>query len=133
MSVIAPGLWQVSAPSSLEFLAKVGPKATRFFIASATATLIFGVSLLYASGVTDYPIYIGALLGLVAYLDAILVTVPAFNKADRLAERMLANPQAGPPPPEFAAALRKGGLGVTLVVVLLSVTAVFMVVSGFVF
>ncbi len=132
-SAIAPGLRSVSPRASLEFLANVGPKALRFFIGVSTSTVIFGLALLIISGVNDAPIYVGAAIGLVAYLDAMLVTVPAFRKADRLAAEMLASPQSGPPPAEFTAALRRGGMGVTLVAVLLAATAVFMVVSGFMF
>ena len=133
VSVIAPGLRTVSPQASLEFLAKVAPKATRFFIGVSTATIIFGLALLFSSGVNDWSVYVGAAIGLIAYLDAMLVTVPAFNKADRLAANMLASPQTGPPPPEFTSSLRRGGIGVTLVVILLAIAAVFMVVSGFMF
>jgi len=133
LSVISPGLRSVSPPAVLEFLAKVGPRSTTFFGIVSTTTIIFGLSLLFASGVNDLPIYVGAAIGLVAYLDAILFTIPALRKADKLAEQVLANPQAGPPPPELMANVRKGGLGVMTVVVLLALALIFMVVSGFMY
>ncbi len=134
VSVLAPGLRSLSPMASMEFLSKVGPRATRFFIGTSTATVVFGLSLLYADlSVLSTDIYVGLTLGLIAYLDAMLVTVPGFRKADYLAKEKLASGQAGPPPPEFAKALRRGGLGVATVVVLLVITLMFMVASGFPF
>ncbi len=133
LSVISPGMRTVSPQANLEFLAKVGKRATRFFGVVSTLTIVFGVTLLLVSGVDDYPIYIGAILGFIAWLDAVLFTIPALNKADSLAEHALTNPQAGPPPPELMANVKKGGLGIILVVVLLTLALVFMVVSGFMF
>lgn len=116
----------------MEFLAKVGPKSTQFFIGAATATVIFGLALFFsmAGDFPGYGIYAGATLGLLAYLGAMGVTVPAFIKADRLAKEMMTSGQAGPPPPEFTKALRRGGMGVTSVVVLLLLAVIFMVASG---
>ncbi len=131
VSVIAPGLRNISPPASLEFLAKIGPKSTRFFIGASTATVIFGLVLYFYSGVDNIAIRVGAILGIVAYLDAMLFTVPAFNKADKMAAQMLASPQSGPPPAEFTTALKRGGMGVTTVVIILTTAAIFMVVSGF--
>ncbi len=134
VSVLAPGLRSLSPTASMEFLSKVGPRATRFFIGTSTATVVFGLGLLYADlSVLSTGIYVGLTLGLIAYLDAILVAVPGFRKADRLAKEKLASGQAGPPSPEFVKALRRGGIGVTTVVVLLVVTLMFMVASGFPF
>ncbi len=133
LSVIAPGMRSVSPQANLEFLAKVGRRATRFFAIVSTLTIIFGLTLLFVSGVNDTPIYVGAALGLAAYLDAMLFTIPALNRADNLAEQALANPQAGPPPPELMANVKKGGMGVMTVVLILTVTLIFMVVSGFMF
>ncbi len=133
LSVISPGMRTVSPQANLEFLAKVGRRATRFFGIMSTLTIIFGVTLLLVSGVDDAPIYVGAVLGLIAWFDAVLFTIPALNKADSLAEHALANPQAGPPPPELMANVKKGGLGVMIVVVLLALALIFMVVSGFMF
>ncbi len=133
LSVISPGLKTASPQANLEFLTKVGKRATRFFGIVSTLTIIFGVTLLLVSGVNDTPVYVGAILGLAAWLDAVLFTIPALNKADNLAEKALANPQAGPPPPELMANVKKGGMGVLIVVVLLTLTLAFMVISGFMF
>ena len=133
VSIVAPGLRLLSPMARLEFLAKVAPKVTRFFIGVATATVVFGLALFLASDVSDIPLYVGALLGLVAYAVALGVTVPAFHKADRIANQALANPQGGPPSPELGAVMKRAGMGATLVVVLVVVAAVLMVVSGFAF
>ena len=131
VSVIAPGLKTLSPQSTLEFLVKLEAKVTRFFLGASTATVIFGLGLFFASGVDNNAIWIGLSLGLVAYIVAIGVTVPAFNKVDKLAHQMVAQPQAGPPPAEFTAALKRGGMAATIVVVLLAIAAIFMVISGF--
>jgi hypothetical protein len=131
LSVIAPGLRTLSPTASLEFLTKVGPKSTRFFIGASTATIIFGLALFFAlQGDYTSGIYVGIILGVIAYLDAMLVAVRSFNKADRLAKDILASGQAGPPPAEFTKALRMGGLGVMLAVILLLLAVIFMVASG---
>jgi uncharacterized membrane protein len=130
LSVIAPGLRSLSPPASLEFLVKVGPKSTRFFIGAATSTVIFGIALFIAlAGDYTSGIYVGISLGLLAYLTALLVAVPSFNKADRLAKEIMSKPP-GPPPPEFQNALKRGGIGVTVAVVLLLLAVIFMVASG---
>ncbi len=131
LSVIAPGLRKLSPAASLEFLSKVGPQSTRFFIGAATATIVFGLALFFSlAGDYTSGIYGGIVLGLVAYLVAMVVTVPGFMKADRLAKEMIASGHSGPPPAEFTNALRRGGLGVTAVVVLLLLAVIFMVSSG---
>ncbi len=144
LSVIAPGLRSVSPATRVEFLSKVGPRAANFFIVTSSATIGFGLSLLYFFLNGDFSllslstafgadILVGLALGLIAYLDAMLVAIPAFRKADHLAEEMLASGQSGPPSPEFMKALRRGGLGVASVVVLLVITLMLMVAAGFPF
>jgi putative copper export protein len=134
LSVVAPGLRSLSTTASLEFLSKVGPKATRFFIGASSATIVFGLGLLAAfPDVLGTGLYIGIAIGLIAYLDAMLVAVPSLRKADHLAKEVLASGQAGPPPPEFVRVLKRGGTGVATVVGLLVITLMFMVVSGFPF
>ena len=135
VSVVGPGLRSLSPTARLEFLSKIGPGATRFFIGSSTATIVFGLGLLYAfQGASSTTISVGLALGLIAYLDAILFAIPSLRKADHLAKEMLASGQAGgPPSPELAKALKRGGIGVATVVVLLVITLMFMVAAGFPF
>jgi len=129
VSSIAPGLRSLSPAASLEFLAKVGPRTTRFFAGAATGTIVFGMALLSVlPGVTN-TIYYGVGLGLIAYLTAIL-TILSFRKADKIARSILEGPRAGPPPPEFQNAMRTGGISVTLTVLLLIISLVFMVYAG---
>lgn len=133
VSSIAPGLRSLSPAASLEFLAKVGPRSTRFFAVSATATIVFGLGLLSAlPGLLGSNIIVGIAIGLVAYLTAI-ETMLSFNKADHLAKEMLDGKQAGPPPPEFMRALKRGGIAVTITALLLVIALVFMVTAGFPF
>lgn len=134
LSVVAPGLRKLSPGASVEFLAKVGPMATRFFIGSSTATIVFGLALYFS--LTFPPgsgIIVGIGFGLAAYLDALLVAVPGFRKADHMAQEMMKGAQSGPPPPAFRGALRRGGLGVASTVLLLAIALLFMVAAGFPF
>lgn len=134
VSVIAPGLRSVSPMARLEFLAKVGPKASQFFIGAATATIVFGLALLSAFSVDfGWKLDTGITLALIAYLLALIVTVPSIRKASRLAREALASGQAGPPNPEIPKAMRRGGIASTIVVVLLVLTLAFMVATGFPF
>jgi len=134
VSVVGPGLRSLSPTARLEFLSKVGPRAIRFFIGSSTATIVFGLGLLYAfPGASSTTISAGLTLGLIAYLVVIFVSIPSLRKADHLAKEMLASGQAGPPSPELAKELKRGGIGVATVVVLLVITLMFMVTAGFPF
>jgi len=135
VSVVGPGLRSLSLTARLEFLSKIGPGATRFFIGSSTATIVFGLALLFSfPGASSATLTAGLAVGLIAYLDAILVAIPSLRKADRLAKEMLASGQAGgPPSPELAKALKRGGIGVATVVVLLVITLISMVTAGFPF
>jgi hypothetical protein len=133
VSSIAPGLRSLSPAASLEFLAKVGPRATRFFLGSATATIVFGLALLgVVPGLMGTSLMGGVAIGLIAYLTAIM-TMLSFRKADDIAKRLLAEGKAGPPPPELAAALKRGGMFVGITVLLLVVALMFMVATGFPF
>ncbi len=131
VSALAPGLRSLSPAASMEFLAKVGPRAATFFAAAATATIIFGLGLLAAlPGLLGTNIDFGIALGLIAYLDAI-VAILSNRKADHLAKEMLTSGHSGPPPPEFMKALKRGGIAVTTTALLLVITLMFMVASGF--
>ena len=135
LSAVSPGVKTFTPPASLEFLTKVGPKQVMFFAGAATATIIFGLGLLFATFGTDlstWPMYIetGFGLGLIAYLIAILVTIPTFRKLDKIAHQMIANPQGGPPPPEFATYLKRSNMASIIVVLILLLALVFMVSSA---
>ena len=136
LSVVGPGVRTLNPPGSLEFLTKVGPRLLRYFMGAATGTIIFGLALLvYAFG-TDasfWPssIEIGFGLGLVAYLIAMLVTVPTFRRANLMAQQIIANPAGGPPPPEFAALMRRANMAAVAVALILFLTLVFMVGTAF--
>jgi uncharacterized membrane protein len=133
VSSIAPGIRSMGPTASLEFLAKVGPRSTRFFAGSATATIVFGLALLGAvPGFLGTNLMVGVGFGLIAYVTAIL-TLLSFRKADGIAKQRLAGGQSGPPPPELAKALKRGGITVAVTVLLLVVSLMFMVVTGFPF
>jgi hypothetical protein len=136
LSAVGPGLRSFSQPASLEYLTKVGPRQVRFFAGAATATVVFGFALLlYAFGLspTAWPVSIegGMALGFVAYLIAVLVTVPSFRKVEKMARQMMANPQGGPPPAGFALYLRRGNQAAMSVAVILVFATVLMVATAF--
>jgi hypothetical protein len=133
VSSIAPGLRLLSPTASLEFLAKVGPRSTRFFAGTATATIVFGLALLgVVPGLLGTNLMAGVGIGLIAYVTAI-ITMVSFRKADHIAKQLLAGGQSGPPSPELAKALKRGGIAVAITVLLLIVALMFMVVTGFPF
>jgi len=136
LSVIGPGVRTLNPPGSLEFLTKVGPRQLRYFMGAATGTIIFGLALLlYAFGTNAsyWPssIEAGFGLGLIAYLIAMLVTVPTFRKANSMALQIMANPQHGPPPPEFGALMKRANMAAVAVALILFLTLVFMVGTAF--
>lgn len=135
ISAVGPGLKSFTPGASLEYLTKVGPKQIRFFIGAATATIIFGLGLLFTTFGSDYaswPWYIeaGFSFGLVAYLIAMLVAVPAFSKAEHLARERMSSPVSGPPSPEFVKSLKRGNQAVMVVAVILFIALAFMVSSA---
>ena len=135
LSVIGPSVRNFTPAASLEFLTKVGPRQIRYFAGTATSTIVFGLALLITAFGTDYtawPRYIevGFSLGVLAYLLAILVAVPSFRRADKIAHQIMSNPQAGPPPPELARYLKRGNQAAIAIAFILLLTLVFMVLSA---
>lgn len=135
LSAVGPGVRSFSPAATMEYLAKVGPRQVRFFTAMSTATIVFGLGLLYAvygSDMSAWPtsIEIGFGLGFIAWLIAMVVTVPTTRKAVRIAKQVMANP-GNPPPPEFAGVMRRANLAAVTVVLILIVTAIFMVGTAF--
>jgi hypothetical protein len=134
LSVVGPGVRTFSPGASLEFLTKVGPRQLRYFGGVATSTIIFGLALVFAAFGTDvsnWPGYIevGMTLGLIAYLIAVLVTIPTFRKADKVAHAIMANPQ-GANPAELAGLLKRANMAAMTIGVILFLTLVFMVSSA---
>jgi uncharacterized membrane protein len=135
LSAIGPGVRKFTPPASLEYLTKVGPRQIRFFAGVATSTIVFGLALLFAAFGTDYsawPGYIeaGFVIGLIAYLTAVLITIPTFRKVEKIAHQMMASPQPGPPPAEFPKLLKRANLSAMAVAVVLLLALVFMVSSA---
>jgi uncharacterized membrane protein len=134
LSVLGPAVRTFSPAASLEFLTKVGPKQVRFFGGVATATIIFGLGLVFAAFGTDlsaWPWYIevGMTMGLIAYLIAVLITIPTFRKADKLAHDIMTNAQ-GADPAALGALLKKGNMAAMAIAAILFLTLVFMVSSA---
>jgi uncharacterized membrane protein len=134
-SVVAPGLRKVSPPARLEFLAKVGPTANRFFVGVATSTIVFGLALLFSFFGSDYSLWpssiiVGFSLGFIAYLTGMVVTVPTLSKAFKLAKDALA---MGAPSPQLAVLMKRSGISSGLTAILLVMAVVFMVATGFPF
>jgi uncharacterized membrane protein len=108
LSAIGPGLRSLTSTASLEFTSKVAPGMTRFFIVTSTATIIFGLGLLASlPDLLGTRLYIGIILGLLAYLATIAAAV-FFRRSEYLAGKMLASVQAPPSSQKFAEALSIG-------------------------
>ena len=134
LSAVGPGARAFTPPAVLEFLTKIGPKQVRFFAGVATGTIVFGLALLFAVFGTDYsswPNYIeaGFGFGLIAYLVAMLVTVPTFRRVERIARQLMSGPP-GSPPPEFPKLLRRANMAAMAVALILLLALVFMVSSA---
>src|SRR3989454_6550397 len=70
VSAVAPGLRSMSPTARLEFLSKIGPRATRFFIGSFTAPNVFRPPpLFFFPGAFRTTIIAGLTIGLIAYFD----------------------------------------------------------------
>lgn len=132
VSTLAPATADLSSAARLEFLARVVPKMTRYFLVAATSTIVFGPALLVT--IPDYSPFIdvGILTGLAAYL-VMLYDVRLFGKVSKMAKDMLQGAPSGSPSPEFLRLLREGRMSTILTVVLLVVTLMFMVYSGYPF
>ena len=136
LSVLSPAARTFSPTASLELLTKAGPRQVRFFEVVATATILFGLALLFAYFGTDYSLWpssiiIGFSLGLIAYLIAMFVTIPTIRKAVRIVRGMVNEAQRGPPPPELALLVRRGNRAAAFVTLLLLLTFIFMVGAAF--
>ncbi len=132
VSSVAPMVRRMSPPATLEFLATVVPRVTRFFLIIATSTVISGPLLLLTIPDFSPILQVGIVLGLAAYLVA-LFTIWTFTKLTKTAKEMVKGGRAGPPPPEFLQQLKVGGIGTATIVLLLTVTLMFMVFSGYPF
>ena len=134
LSAVGPGVRAFTPPALLEFLTKVGPKQIRFFAGVATGTIVFGLALLFAAFGTDYsswPNYIetGFGFGLIAYLIAVLVTIPTIRKLSGIARQLMSGPP-GPPPPELLKLLKRANMATMAVALLLLLALIFMVSSA---
>ena len=140
--ILGPGLRSLTPPTSLEFFAKIGSKAPRFFVGSSTLTVVFGLLLLYFVLDGDFSllsttsfgttISIGLTLGLIAYLEAAILTGPKFSKAAKLANELMKNPPQGPSA-ELIELQKKGGLSAIIGTIILVFAALFMVAAAFPF
>jgi uncharacterized membrane protein len=142
LMILAPGFRSLTPMTSLEFNAKVGGKATRYFILVASSTILFGFILLYLILDGDFTalwttahgetLAVGLSIGLIAYLDAALLTGPTLRKASKLAAELMKNPPQGPPT-QLIGLMKKGGQGAAIGTILLFIAVAFMVAAGFPF
>jgi uncharacterized membrane protein len=138
---VAPALRLMNPSVAAEFFAKVGSRPRRFFTATSTLTVVFGVLLLYEILGGDFGalsfsnsfgmfIMLGVAFAVVAYLEGILVTSPKAAKLEKMAIQAQASGQQGLGP-EAPSVLRGLGLGSAIGVILLLLVLVFMVSAGF--
>ncbi len=131
-SALAPGVRRLSPAASIEFFAVVVPRLTRYFFMVVFSTVIFG-PLLFLTIPDESPlIYGGIATGLTAFL-LVLSEVPRFRRIVRMAQGMMKSGQSGPPPAEYLKEVRRVGISTVVTVLLLVVTLMFMVYSGYPF
>ncbi len=131
-SALAPGVRRMSPAASVEFFAVVVPRLTRYFLIVIFSTVIFGPLLFLTIPDESHYIYGGIATGLAAFL-LVLSEVPNFNRLVTMAQEMLKSGHSGPPPAEYVRLLRKVGITTVATVILLVVTLIFMVYSGYPF
>lgn len=132
VSTLAPATKLLSRSAYLEYLATVTPRMSRFFFMVATSAVVFGVALLLT--IPDFSPYIGVGIatGAAAYI-AMLADVRTAAKVSHIAGEMVKGGQTGFPSAELARELRMIRIGTVSTVVLLVVTLMFMVYSGYPF
>jgi len=139
--VVGPGLQKVSAPSRLEFMARVMPGILRYILGMIVGTLLFGLLLLYfmvngdfsaLSPSTPFGIAIstGMTLAVVTAIVGVTVMVPSFRRVISIAEQVLKSGQQ-PPPPELMKYSKRARMGSIAGVVLLLLVLLLMVSAGF--
>ncbi len=74
----------------------------------------------------------GIATGLTAFL-LVLSEVPPFRRIVRMAQEIMKTGQSGPPPAEYLKEVRRVGTSTVVTVLLLVVTLMFMVYSGYPF
>ncbi len=134
--ILGPRLRTLSPPAAIEFVARVGRTTGRYAETVSGLTIVFGLILLYLYFGGDYTkwpltLEIGFTLGFIAFLIGLLAIAPSIGKASGIAKEFMKNPAQGPPPAEFLALMKKGGISSTIATVLLLITAVFMVATAF--
>ncbi len=134
--ILGPRLRALSPPAAMEFVARVGRSTSRYAETTGGMTILFGLILLYIYFGGDYTkwplsLEVGFTLGFIAFLAGLFVIAPTIRKASEIAKEFMKNPQQGPPPAEFLALMKKGGISSTIATVLLLITAVFMVATAF--
>ncbi len=139
--VLGPGLQKVSAPSRLEFMARVMPKIIRYILGMVAGTLLFGLLLLYfrvngdfsaLSQATPFGIAMsgGMTLAVIAAIVVVTFTVPSFRRVIAIADQVLKSGQQAPPP-ELMKYSRRARMGSVAAVALLLLVLVLMVSAGF--
>lgn len=130
VSTLGPGTKRMGRSAHLEFLATVSPRMSRFFFMAATSAAGFGVALLLT--VPDFSPYIGVgiVTGLAAYI-AMLVDARTSTKVTCIAGDLLKGSEPGSPSAELERELRSIRIGTVSTVLLLVVTLMFMVNSGY--
>lgn len=134
--ILGPKLRTLSPPAAMEFLAKVGTSTSRYAATVGGLTILFGLVLLYVVFGGDYTRWpltmeVGFSTGFVAFLVGLVFTAPSLQKAAKIAKEFLKSPQQGPPPPEFLAIMKRGGISSTIATVILLFTAMLMVSTAF--
>lgn len=138
--VIGPGLQKLTAPSRLEFTARLIPKILGYVRGMIAGTFIFGLLLLYyitggdfsmLSPSTTFGVMIstGMAIAVFTAVLAIVVIFPSFNSMASLAEGMLKS-SGQPPPPDMMKYAKRAKVSSEVGSILLLVL-VMMVSAGF--
>jgi uncharacterized membrane protein len=137
--LVSPLLPGFSVSTRAELVVKLFPRYVRYLEAFTLTTVVFGAAaaLALANGnmavfapTSNFGLFIsvGALLALIALVNAFAVAVPATNKVVRLTAEMMKNP--GPPPPELQKASSRLRVSASFGMVILIIVLVCMVAAA---
>jgi uncharacterized membrane protein len=136
VSVLGPSLGGMSPEGRASFTLNVVPRYIRYVLITSILSLVFGVALY---GYSERPgsavsssssgliwIQVGAVIGVVAFILALAVVLPASKKLVQLAK----GTKSDSPPTEMLAAQKRIRIGAGIVTVLLAIVLILMIAGA---
>ncbi len=129
-SALAPSTSRLSRLARLEFLATAIPRLTIYFFAAATSAIVFGFALFITIPDFSQYLYVGMATAAAAYV-LIVTEIPVFTRIGDRARALGAEGSTSSLAADLAKDMKRGRISTVTTVLLLAVTLMFMVYSGF--